>query len=279
MDLTGYDGIMLSTSGGKDSQVMLEVMHKMAEEQGVLDLCRVVHADLGKVEWEGTVQLAREQAEHYGFPFYVVKRELGDLLHHIEARGMFPDAANRYCTSDHKTSQCLKLLTAWDREAKAQKKAEGAKYPEERERVFLNVLGLRAEESPRRAKMPALELDKKMSTKPKKGGSRSRTVYRYLPIHDMKEDEVWSRIKASGVRHHWAYDEGMKRLSCAFCIFAPKPQLALAMRLNPGLYNSYVRVEKKIGHTFKNGWALGDLRSEVDSGLVQIGGGDGKWNM
>ena len=36
-----------------------------------------------------------------------------------------------------------------------------------------------------------------------------------------KVEDVWARIKASGVEHHKAYDLGMSRLSCCFCVFAP----------------------------------------------------------
>ncbi|MBQ1164283.1 hypothetical protein KBZ21_40520, partial [Streptomyces sp. A73] len=42
---------------------------------------------------------------------------------------------------------------------------------------------------------------------------------------------VWARIKASGVRYHWAYDKGMKRLSCSFCVLASREDLECAARL------------------------------------------------
>ncbi|MBQ1164414.1 hypothetical protein KBZ21_41225, partial [Streptomyces sp. A73] len=42
--------------------------------------------------------------------------------------------------------------------------------------------------------------------------------------------EVWARIKASGVRYHWAYDKGMKRLSCSFCVLASREDLECAAR-------------------------------------------------
>ncbi len=67
-----------------------------------------VHADLGAGgEWPGTGELAAEHASFYGFRFETVRREITGsggvrrpqgLIEHIEARGMWPDAARRYCT-------------------------------------------------------------------------------------------------------------------------------------------------------------------------------------
>jgi len=61
-DLTDFDLVLVNTSGGKDSQAMLHYLVTLAREQGALDRLVAVHADLGRVEWEGTRELAREQA-------------------------------------------------------------------------------------------------------------------------------------------------------------------------------------------------------------------------
>ena len=58
---------------------------------------------------------------------------------------------------------------------------------------------------------------------------------------------------------HWAYDLGMKRLSCVFCIFAPRKQLTIAARANPELLVQYQQVEREIGHTFKADLALAEI--------------------
>ncbi|MBQ1164686.1 phosphoadenosine phosphosulfate reductase family protein, partial [Streptomyces sp. A73] len=76
-------------------------------------------------------------------------------------------------------------------------------------------LGLRAEESSGRAKKPVLSVDDAAS-------SGVREVVTWLPSLHWTEAEVWARIKASGVRYHWAYDKGMKRLSCSFCVLASR---------------------------------------------------------
>jgi 3'-phosphoadenosine 5'-phosphosulfate sulfotransferase (PAPS reductase)/FAD synthetase len=101
-NLKSYHWIVLNSSGGKDSQTMLDVVVEQAE---LVKLPRsrlvVAHADLGRVEWPGTRELAEEQARHYGLEFIAVTRPQGDLLEHILQRGMFPSPTARYCTSNH----------------------------------------------------------------------------------------------------------------------------------------------------------------------------------
>lgn len=69
MDLTEYDYIVISTSGGKDSQVMLGEVVRLARQQGITGRLRAVHADLGRVEWEGTGALAERQCNMWDVPF------------------------------------------------------------------------------------------------------------------------------------------------------------------------------------------------------------------
>lgn len=73
-DLSSYDLIVVSTSGGKDSQVALDVTIAEARRAGVLDRVHVVHADLGADEWAGTTDLVIAQAEHYGVPLSICSR-------------------------------------------------------------------------------------------------------------------------------------------------------------------------------------------------------------
>ena len=104
-DLTWYDIILVNSSAGKDSQAIFTELVRRADLEGVRDRLVVVHADLGRVEWPGTKDLARRQAAHYGLRFESMARPQGDLLAHIEQRGMFPSSTTRLCTSDHKRGQ------------------------------------------------------------------------------------------------------------------------------------------------------------------------------
>lgn len=74
--LENYDWIVVSTSGGKDSQTMLRRVVALAEAAGVKDRVVAVHADMGQVEWPGVPELAAEQAAHYGVRFEVVSARL-----------------------------------------------------------------------------------------------------------------------------------------------------------------------------------------------------------
>ncbi|MCY4654915.1 MAG: phosphoadenosine phosphosulfate reductase family protein [Dehalococcoidia bacterium] len=233
-DLTDWDVILLNTSGGKDSQTMIAEACRQADRAGVpRNRLIAVHANLGRVEWPDTLELVKAQADAQGLELRTVSRPQGDLLEHVEKRGMWPSPAARYCTSDHKRSQISKVVTALDREIRTKARFK-----------LLNVMGLRAAESPARAKKVPYSPNRYFSTK-------TRTVYDWLPIHDWTDEMVWDDIKASGVPHHPAYDLGMPRLSCVFCIYAPKQALTLAARHNPELLKQYVELERRIDHTFR----------------------------
>jgi 3'-phosphoadenosine 5'-phosphosulfate sulfotransferase (PAPS reductase)/FAD synthetase len=242
-DLTTYDYIVISTSAGKDSQAMLDYVMELAETAGVTDRVIAVHADLGRAEWPGVGELAKEQADHYNVPLRVVKRPQGDLLDQIEARGMFPGPSTRYCTSDQKRGQIDKVYTALSREA--------GRYVN-----ILCCIGLRAQESNARSKATPFKNDKRNS-------NGKRNVDTWLPIHTWTEDEVWTRIEQSGVRHHQAYDLGMPRLSCMFCIFAPKSALKLAGKANPEALEEWASLEDRIGHTITTEISLRQIADEL----------------
>lgn len=266
-DLTTYDIILVNSSAGKDSQAMLDLLVEMADGAGVRDRMVVVHCDLGRMEWSGTRELAEEQAAHYGLRFEVVKREgteykgrvLGDLLDQVIERHEanlangkqqppWPSSTARWCTSDQKTAQVLKLIVRLTKE----KAHLGRKVR------ILNCLGLRADESPARAKKPAFGFDKQAS-------NGLRHVDRWLPIHSWTIDQVWERIRQSGVPHHPAYDQGMPRLSCSFCILASRGALIRAAQLRPDLAAEYVSVEERVGWRFRNDLSMADIVAAAEA--------------
>jgi len=366
-DLSQYDVILVNTSGGKDSQAMMDRTLELVDSQGI-DRAKVVavHADLGRVEWEGTKELAQAQSDHYGIRMEVVKRQKNDLLQHIEQRyyqltnriadtkalggletwgdlydmlpepkgkgaaeerrwkaekaalaeqiaarlpdahtdfwppdfegnpslhhtvdklirakyivdsavrnrnaatkwaaksekakakdkrpklagdsldwGMpnpWPDSGARFCTSEHKRASIRALITNL---VTAHKKANpGTGKPR-----ILNTMGLRAQESSERANKLLFEHDKDTS-------SGARSVDTYLPISGWSEEEVWDRIRESGVPHHVAYELGMRRLSCVFCVFADGHDLLTAAANNPNLFKQYVELERRSGFTYQQG--------------------------
>ena len=248
--LSDYDLIVLNSSGGKDSQTTVKEMVEQAQAESYpMDRVIVVHADLRRMEWKGTKEIAKIQADHYGLRFEVISRELGDLLDQVQERGMWPDSQNRYCTSDQKRDQISKVITAEGRTIQ-----DGDRKKKYR---VLNVMGMRAEESPRRKKLPVFEMNKRISTK-------TRHVDNYLPIHAWTEKEVWASIMESGVPYHWAYDEGMSRLSCVFCVFASESDLMIAGRNNRELLDEYIEVEREIDHTFRKDFKIESIRDALE---------------
>lgn len=259
MDLTSFDRVVINTSAGKDSLAMMSIIVALARDQGVLGRVLAVHCDIGQVEWEGTRELAEEHCRHFGIPLVIVRRERGDLLAQVEARGKWPDSANRYCTSDQKRDQVAKLHTQIVGELSLGRRAR-----------ILNCMGFRAEESPARAKRDTVSVDKRLS-------NGKREVVNWLPIHHWTVGEVWAEIAKSGARPHPAYALGMPRLSCMFCIFAPKAALMIAGRANRALLDKYCAIEAKIGHRFQDKLSLASVRDAIDRG--EIIGKPASWNM
>jgi 3'-phosphoadenosine 5'-phosphosulfate sulfotransferase (PAPS reductase)/FAD synthetase len=250
-DLLSYHWIVISSSAGKDSQAMLDYVVEQCDQAKVpRERLLVAHADLGRVEWPGTRELAEEQARHYGLAFIAVHRPQGDLLDHIARRGMFPSPAARYCTSDHKRTPVSTVFT----QLAMRSRQRGIIVTR-----ILSCMGLRAEESPARARRLPFAFDERAS-------NGRRLVDVWLPIHDWTTRQVWRRIRDSGVRHHPAYDLGMPRLSCCFCIFSPRSALLLAGKHNPQLLAEYVRLERSIGHTFRKELPLASIQEALAEG-------------
>lgn len=250
--------IFVNSSAGKDSQAMLDYVVEIARKVGAMDRITVIHNDLGTtddgipVEWPGTLELAREQAEHYGLEFVVTRRERGGLFQQIRERGKFPGPGlGRWCTSDQKTSQAMKVVT---RKVSEYKKARGLRPNQGPPVEVLYCVGIRAEESTGRAGKPVIGIDEAHS-------NSRRTVTRWHPILDWSVADVWARIAKSGVRHHWAYDLGMTRLSCSLCVLASRPDLECAARHRQDLVEAYVSLEAEIGHQFRADMSARELQA------------------
>lgn len=253
-DLRSFRWIIVNSSGGKDSQTALRAVVLACDAAGV-DRSRIVvsHQCLGRMEWEGTLELVKAQAAFYGLRVEVssYRNRAGaelSLLDYVRARKRWPDSQNRYCTSEFKRGPGGRVVVKLFRECAGR---------------VLNVYGFRAQESPARSKKVVYGRNARFS-------SGSRECWDWLPIHSMTEAAVWEDIKASGVPFHSAYAAGMPRLSCVFCIFASRSALLVAGKLNPGLLDEYCEVEQETGHTFQNGLSLVSVRDAIRKG-EQVG--------
>lgn len=215
---------VINHSGGKDSQCMYLLLRDLIPADQLV----VVHATLGEVEWQGTIE--HIQATIGDSEFHVCRNVRKDFLSMVEQRGKFPSNSCRQCTSDLKRDPIATLVRGLCR-AKGKTK-------------IVNCMGLRAQESPARAKKETFKISKRFTT-------AGRTWFEWLPIHDLSIDQVFETIAAKGQKPHWAYACGMSRLSCSFCILASAGDLTRAAQLRPELYAKYVALEKKIGHTLQ----------------------------
>lgn len=216
-------------SGGKDSQVMLIKLLEIVPPSQLI----VVHASLGVIEWPGALELAETQAGDAGLPF-IVARASKTFFEMVERRfenrpevPSWPSSNTRQCTSDLKRGPI-------QREVRRYAKANGFK-------TIVNCLGLRAQESPGRAKRQVFS---------KMGISNSvNTWYEWLPVHELLTEEVFATIRLAGQEPHYAYALGNERLSCVFCIMASRNDMANGARHNPPLLDKYAELEAKTGYT------------------------------
>jgi 3'-phosphoadenosine 5'-phosphosulfate sulfotransferase (PAPS reductase)/FAD synthetase len=266
-DLKAFDIIIVNSSGGKDSQCAIEAVHRAQAKQFSFRRIIVSHQDLGDMEWPGSLELAKRQALMYPHRFEVSKYRDKDqkyltLLERIERRGRWPDNQNRYCTSEFKRGPGSRVVTKISKELRA----KGVERPR-----ILHVFGFRAQESPARRKKEVLTLNTRLTR-------GTQEVWDWLPIHHWEEDRVWHTIKNDKLPYHPAYDLGMPRLSCVFCIFAPKEALIIAGRNMPGLLEEYVALEKRIQHDFRHRMPLREVLRAVQDG-ENPNCTDGNWNM
>lgn len=250
MNLHNYSYVVINTSGGKDSICAIERILRMAKVQDYSKENIILsHQDLGRMEWGGTLDLVKIHAEFFGLQLVITKRVNNKgynetLLEYVKRRGKWPSNKQRYCTSDYKRAPGAKVVTH------LQKKPD---------MKVLYVFGFRKDESPARSKKESCCTHKALTTK-------SRLVTEYLPIHNWSIERVWKTIKSKNIPYHYAYDLGMPRLSCVFCIFSPPDALVIAGYANPELLDEYIEVEDAIKHTFRSGFSLHEIKEKINVG-------------
>ncbi|MFJ5785459.1 phosphoadenosine phosphosulfate reductase domain-containing protein [Streptomyces hydrogenans] len=257
------DWVLINSSGGKDSQAMAAYLVGLAARLGMLHKVVVVHADLGTVEWAGTRQLAEQQARLLGVRFEVVQANGSDLLGRTRARYIklkakalaegkpvapaWPSSSARWCTSDLKRGPVRTLMTRLVAEV------GDLGHPVR----ILNCLGQRAAESPHRAGLAPVEIDRAAS-------NGRRTVTTLRPIHGWTDHDVWAQIaQAPYLPYHPAYDWGMRRLSCSFCVLASESDLVLAARLRPGKAAEYAATEQAVERDFKASLSMATITARA----------------
>ena len=218
--------VAINHSGGKDSQAMTILLSRIVPREQLV----AVHAPLGEVEWPGMIEHI-EATLPAGVPLVFAPVASGKtLLERVEERGLWPSSAARWCTSDFKAGPIQRELRRY---LKAHPRFGGR---------LVNAMGMRAEESPARARKAPWRRNDRMSV-------AGREVFDWLPVFDLSTADVFRVIRDAGQSPHWAYAAGMTRLSCSFCILASRADLRRAAELRPDLYRAYAELERRIGHT------------------------------
>jgi 3'-phosphoadenosine 5'-phosphosulfate sulfotransferase (PAPS reductase)/FAD synthetase len=244
----------VNSSAGKDSRATLHVVAGAARDSGVLDRLVVVHADLGDAEWDCVPELAAEHAAHYGLRFEIARREhdgtIETILERVQQRGMWPDAARRWCTPRPQTWTDPKSDDPPRRRPACRRPPQPpARPPAQRDGI------------PRRGE-PRAAAACPMPPTPSTSNGRRR-VDDWYPIHDWTFARVWERIATAGIRPHEAYAAGMSRPSCRFCVLSSRADLMCSARLNPDLADRYAEVERRIGHRFRTDLTMADVIAEA----------------
>ena len=218
--------VSISTSGGKDSQAMTILLARIVPRDQLV----AVHAPLGEIEWPGTIDHILATLPE-GVPLILAPVASGKtLLDRVEERRMWPSNSTRWCTSDFKTGPIQRELRRY---LKAHPRFGGR---------VVNAMGMRADESPARARKVPWRRSDRMSV-------AGREVFDWLPVFDLSTDDVFRVIRDAAQSPHWAYAAGMSRLSCSFCILASRADLRRAAELRPSMYRRYAELEVRIGHT------------------------------
>ncbi len=291
--------LAISISGGKDSQAMLNALTAARLVYGWPGPVFAIHAHLGRMEWPQSLAHCEKICSDAGVSLTVVSRPQGDLLQEMQERmeklrgtgkPSFSSATNRYCTSDQKRNQIDRLLRAApfpdskNRYCTSHHKTNQIDKALRPHQVIISAEGLRAAESPARAKRPAWEHREQICTK-------QRTAYTWRPILHWDENDVWAAMDTTrddlfrrqdlyrqgrhdeafvGWPAHPAYVMGNQRLSCAICVLASRSDIRNGALHNPDLYQALVAMEQESGFSFRQDLRLADLglSAEIGNGIT-----------
>jgi 3'-phosphoadenosine 5'-phosphosulfate sulfotransferase (PAPS reductase)/FAD synthetase len=266
--------LVISISGGKDSDATCELLPLLHRSRGWTGKLVLVHADLKGSEWSMTSEYVQRRAAELDLPLYIVTRERGSLLEQMQQRHAkrpdvppFPSAAARYCTADNKRIPIDGFLRRFQPAG-----------------TVICAVGLRAEESPDRARKPIFRQREQVTT-------QRRLAYDWHPLFNFATEDVWATLGVSterlrGVRErvrairmsggtwqeaitatqwrwHPAYALGNERLSCSICVLASKNDLLNGIEFHPDYYRQLVQLEIDSGFSFRQGLWLGDLRPDL----------------
>jgi DNA sulfur modification protein DndC len=257
---------VVNMSGGKDSVRMLGKIRKLYPNQKTY----VVYADTGfeHVKPVSAEDWARARTEQFGLGLDVVRNPNKTYLQMVENRGKFPGPQQRQCTSDLKNGPIAKYIRHLP------------------ERILINCTGIRAAESPQRAKQNPWTLNTDLSieerrTKEGRVFQQARVVWNWMPIF---EEGLWEVIRwhwsnqvplhpVYGPEYHCDGTKGgyLRRFSCRVCIFSTDADIRAIHTNDPDAFYAVANLEQRIGFTMKNGVSLFQIIESAPTSNKQFG--------
>jgi 3'-phosphoadenosine 5'-phosphosulfate sulfotransferase (PAPS reductase)/FAD synthetase len=208
-------------------------------------------------------------AERLGLELVVVRREAGDLMDRWLVR--WQNNCTRYANLE-----CVKLILPWSTASlrfctSELKSAILARYMRQRfpGQTIVAVSGIRAQESPNRAKAPVFLPQPRLFN-----ATLGTRGYDWHPIHHWSLADVLAYHDVRGFPLHEAYWKyNMSRVSCAFCILASLSDLMASATIieNQDIYREMVALEIISTFSFQDRKWLGDVAPHLLDEAMRVG--------
>lgn len=247
--------VAFGVSGGKDSTALVlagtEYLDRIAHRGPRV----LIHSDLGRVEWEQSLPQCERLAEKVSLELITVRRAAGGMMERWLTR--WSNNVARYANLE-----CVKLILPWStpsmRFCTSELKtaiicrALVQRFPGQ---TIISAAGIRADESPNRAKAAIVKPQEKL-----RSVTHATTGVDWLPIHSWTIDDVWAIHERFDFPRHEAYQTN-SRVSCKFCILANEADLLGTTQWleSHDLYREMVDLEVRSTFSFQDSHWLGDV--------------------